>query len=94
MKRCQHDWQPLIPRPIVVAEGEKLAVAFSLQLSRLDGYDRCALCGRLSWITKTRWRNRKLISCPEIAGRIQQRADDFLKWVETRCSKPGPAMAH
>ncbi len=87
MKRCKHSWQPLIPRPIVVAKENELAVAFALQLQRLDHYDRCSKCGRISWITKTRNRNRNLMLDDFVAG-VQRRADEFLDWVETMKSPP------
>lgn len=80
MKRCQHIWRELIPRPIEVAEKDKLLVGFSLQLSRLDRYDRCELCGRIGFITKY-GRKRSMISLG-IDEPIIKRAEEFLAWLK------------
>lgn len=81
MPRCSHDWRPLIAAAAPTDSDKRLAFAFSLSISRLDGYDKCAKCGRLSWITNSRARRRVLVS-PLYADRIEKHAAEFDEWAK------------
>lgn len=63
MPRCKHTWGPLVAiDPAPMTPDTRLTVSFSLAMSRLDGYDRCTACGRLSWIRNSRAQRRSLVS--------------------------------
>lgn len=78
-RRCNHTWSPLIRLPDAMTPDQRLSIGFAVALSRLDSYDRCQLCGRLSHITKSRWRRRKLLSCDTTT--IEQRAAELQEWI-------------
>lgn len=78
MTHCHHHWQPLVTIPEGLDRTARMRVVFGLHLQHLDGYDRCSLCGRVSWITNSRARRRKLVS-RDMTGLIE-RAAEFEQW--------------
>jgi hypothetical protein len=84
MKRCEHDWLPLVTAtpPPKTDEGARLRFGFALGMSGLVRYDRCTKCGRLSWITKYR-RKRSLVSCEFTAKRLIESAAEFDQWAKS-----------
>jgi hypothetical protein len=75
-RRCNHQWEPLVTiDPAGMTKDEAFAVAFMLGLQHLDSYDRCSLCGRISWLTRSRFRRRKLVS--RDTSNLLQRAKQF-----------------
>ena len=89
MPRYCHEWTTLITLPVIPPD-KRLIVAFGVGLSRLDVYDRCRCCGRLSFITKSRWRRRKLVSS-DTTG-ILRRAAELQEWIAKELL-PRPATA-
>ena len=82
MKRCSHSWRPLLVLPSEIPADKRLVVAFGVGLSHLDRYDHCDLCGRLSYIRKSRRAPRSLISCPETEASIRKRAVETQAWID------------
>lgn len=83
MKRCPHNWRPLITLPPDLPESLRLKLAFALAMEgRLGEIDRCTLCGRLSDLTHSRARRRQMYSNPWIIERLLKRAAEFQAWLD------------
>lgn len=82
MTRCAHSWRPLLVLPAEIPKEKRLVVAFAVWLSRLERYDHCDLCGRLSYIRKSRAQRRTLISCPESESRTRKAAAETQAWID------------
>jgi hypothetical protein len=82
VKKCVHEWSPLITAVPPTEPDARLAFGFALSMSHLAGYDRCGKCRRLSWITNSRARRRTLVSCD--TTHIEKRAADFDQWAKTQ----------
>ncbi len=84
--KCTHDWKPLVQIDTSAMTREtQIGVAFSFSLARLNRYDRCAKCGRLSYIRNSRARGRSLLSIDTTS--IETRAAEFLAWAEEQVRK-------
>jgi len=87
MKRCDHDWRPLIQPAKDPVE------VFALALRRLAEFDRCAKCGRLSFFTHSR-RTRRVFVTQSSQERILERATQFAAWqAKRRAGAEGSAEA-
>lgn len=80
MKRCKHAWEPLIRSKVPLDWIEQLT--FAMGANGLQHYDRCRLCGRLSFRRTLR---RNLVSCD--AKRLIYRAARFDEWWEKEGKK-------
>ena len=86
MKRCTHDWQPLMTVPAGLPDELRLLILQALRLKCLDIYEVCVRCDRLSRLRRHPFKGRALICWPRLEERIRHRAADMQGWIHSQAT--------